>query len=284
MDLHVKKFDGYELVDSGEGRKLERFGDTLFDRPCPQAIWPAEGRGWERADAAFQRAEGGTGDWETATKKNRRCGPATWSSLRFDIRMTGFGNVGLFPEHTCHWSWMQELLRGREGAKVLNLFAYTGGASMACAAAGASVTHVDSAKSVNAWAAANAESSGVDRGSIRFITDDALKFVRREQRRGNRYHGVILDPPTFGRGSKGEVWKIERDFFKLAAACLEVLHPSPLFALATSHSPGVTPSVLRTLLDRPEDETLAGEMLIDGGGPPLPSGVYARWSPQKVTG
>lgn len=279
MDLETGRFEGYELVDSGGGRKLERFGDVLVDRPCPQAIWLANPSApWRKAAAIFQRGEGGTGDWITKGPL-KESWPARLRDLDFEIRLTGFGNVGLFPEHTCHWDWMNELIKARGEATVLNLFAYTGGATIACALAGAKVVHVDAARSVNTWAMANGVRAGLRDGAARYLGDDAMKFVRREERRGNRYDGIIMDPPTFGRGAKGEVWKIDRDFSDLAKACQGLLSDAPLFALATSHSPGVAPSVLRALLSSWGGSVEAGEMLIVGGGPPLASGVHARWTP-----
>lgn len=278
MDLRIGPFEGWELLGSGDGRKLERFGEIVLDRPCPQAIWPqADPPAWERADAAFARRESGQGDWSKlpGAKESWR---AAWRDLRFELRLTGFGNVGLFPEHAGHWEWMRALLAERPGARVLNLFGYTGGASLACAAAGAEVTHVDSARSVNGWAAANAALTPALPGAIRTLAEDALKFVRREARRGSRYDGIILDPPTFGRGTKGEVWKIERDLWPLLEGCARLLSDAPVFALLTAHSPGVTPRILEAGLARlgGPGRVELGEMLLTGAGPPLPAGAYAR--------
>lgn len=287
MDLHVQSWPGgYELVACGDGRKLERFGAVLLDRPAAQAIWPADPAApWSEAHAAFQRGEGGTGDWQPGPRPAPANWTAAWHGLRFEIRLTGFGNVGLFPEHAGHWAWLAEAVaeRAREGGapEVLNLFAYTGGASLAAALAGASVTHVDGARAVNAWAALNAERSGIPEGRVRFLADDALKFVRRETRRGRRYHAIVLDPPTFGRGAKGEVWKIERDLHPLLLACREILAAEPLGVLLTAHSPGVTPAVLQALLAPFGERIERGEMLLHGSPAtlPLPAGAYARWTP-----
>jgi 23S rRNA (cytosine1962-C5)-methyltransferase len=278
MDLGITGFDGWELLGSGDGRKLERFGTLVLDRPCPQAIWPqADPSRWKKAHAAFARRESGQGDW-TRLAGAEESWRASWRDLRFELRLTGFGNVGLFPEHAGHWEWMRALLGARPGARVLNLFGYTGGASLACAAAGAEVTHVDSARSVNGWAASNAALSAPLSGSIRTLAEDALKFVRREARRESRYDGIILDPPTFGRGAKGEVWKIERDLWPLLDACASLLSERPLFSLLTAHSPGVTPRILEAAvagLGAPRGIAF-GEMLLEGSGPPLPAGAYAR--------
>jgi 23S rRNA (cytosine1962-C5)-methyltransferase len=279
MDIENHGFAGWELLDSGDGRKLERFGDLVLDRPSPQAIWPTSpGAPWDDAAARFARGEGGTGDWET-----RGAVPEGWTARRgalaFEIRLTGFGNVGLFPEHAGHFDWLAANLEDRRAPEVLNLFAYTGGASIACALAGARVTHVDAARSVNGWARANATASGVPDGAIRYLADDAVKLVKRELRRQRRYDGIIIDPPTFGRGTKGEVWKIERDLFALLELCGELLGPEPAFLLLTSHSPGVTPRVCRSLLASFGGTVDAGEMLLVGAGRPLPAGCHARWTP-----
>jgi 23S rRNA (cytosine1962-C5)-methyltransferase len=278
MDLEIGAFEGWELIDSGDGRKLERFGEHALDRPCPQAIWPPRATArWQEAAAEFQRGEGGQGEWTTRGGA-KDAWPAAWGAIRFDVRLTGFGNVGIFPEHAAHWPWMQELVRSRPGARILNLFAYTGGASIACAAEGAEVTHVDSARSVNGWAAENASLSSPIGGSIRFIAEDAAKFVKREARRGRKYDGIIIDPPTFGRGAQGEVWKIERDLWPLITVCAALLDDQPLFTVLTAHSPGITPRVLLAalgVLGKPK-RIDCGEMLLVGGGPALPAGAYAR--------
>lgn len=280
MDLVVHKLDGYELLGSGGGRKLERFGSHVLDRPAPQAIWSGDPAiAWDSADAAFARGEGGAGDWSI----HRRDLPGAWQArigaLTFEIRLTGFGNVGLFPEHAAHFPWIAERLAGRPGARVLNLFAYTGAASIACAAAGAEVVHVDAARAVNGWAMVNGRLSGAAEDAIRFLAEDAAKLVKREARRGTRYDAIILDPPTFGRGTKGEVWKIERDLQGLLAACRDLLADPPLFVLLTAHSPGVTPAVLANLLQPLGGRIETGEMLLAGQGPALPAGAFARLEP-----
>lgn len=283
MDLEVHGFAGYELLDTGDGRKLERFGEVVLDRPAAGAIWPRTDPGlWDSAHGKFLRHEGGSGEWKTRSRGVPEAWPAVIDDLTMEIRLTGFGNVGLFPEHTCHFGWMADKLEAPGGPNVLNLFGYTGGATMACAKAGARVTHVDAAKSVNGWAILNAESNGLQGAKIRFLADDATKFVRRELRRGNRYEGIILDPPSFGRGTKGEVWKLEEHFFELLGLCSQLLADDPAFLLVTSHSPGVTPSVLRHMLGELGGTLEDGEMLIRGPKTVLPAGVYARWSPKTV--
>ena len=274
--------DGYALLASGGGRKLERFGEFVLDRPAPQAIWPAseETRGlWRKASAHFKRKEDGSGQWTTGPEAPPDSWTVRWRGLAFEIRLTGFGNVGLFPEHESHWDWMGRLIEGRSSAQVLNLFAYTGGASLACARAGGQVTHVDAAKSVNGWAIRNARLTGAPKDAIRFIAEEAGKFVRREQRRGRRYDGILIDPPTFGRGPKGEVWKLERELYQLVTDVRSVLSDDPLFVLATSHSPGVTPRVLEALLEAFDGTVTTGEMILGEAPAVLPAGCYARWTP-----
>jgi 23S rRNA (cytosine1962-C5)-methyltransferase len=278
MDLKIDNLEGWELLASGNGRKLERFGGVLIERPCPQAIWPERGAGvFGEAAAVFHRRKDGSGDWE---QKKTLCDAwkTTLCGIQLEVRLTGFGNVGVFPEHTAHWQWMCDCLAGIPNPEVLNLFGYTGGASLFLAKRGVRVTHVDAAKSANGWAGVNAAHSGIDKQTIRFLADDAYKFVKREIRRQRTYHGILLDPPTFGRGTKGEVWKIERDFFPLLDAIEGLLAPTARFVLVTSHSPGVTPSVLRALLFGYGGCVASGEMLLKGSGPEIPAGVYARWT------
>jgi 23S rRNA (cytosine1962-C5)-methyltransferase len=275
MDLILPKQPDWELLTSGNEKKVERFGSMIVERPAPQAIWADEKDTFYRPNAFFHRKQDGTGDWNYSG-----CVHDSWNIQLFDVRLqlrfTGFGNLGVFPEHSVHWPWFKELLSKHSGRpEILNLFAYTGAASIFSALLGARVTHVDSAKSVNAWAKLNAGASGVD-GDIRFIEDDAMKFVKREERRRRKYQGIILDPPTFGRGNKGEVWKIENDFFRLLEVCRNLLSDDALFVLVTAHSPGITPAVLRALLSGFEGAMESGEMLLKGDGPSLPVGAYAR--------
>ncbi len=277
MDLILSKQQDWELLSSGNETKIERFGDVVLVRPAPQAIWPEMESPPGRKDVIFRRKKDGSGDWHY---KGRPLDP--WSIRLFDVqlqlRLTGFGNVGVFPEHSVHWPWIGDLLSKHPGRpEILNLFSYTGAVSIFSARCGARVTHVDSAKSVNAWAKLNAVQSGI-RDEIRFIEDDATKFVKREERRLRKYDGIILDPPTFGRGNKGEVWKIERDLFRLVEGCRNLLSDNALFVLVTSHSPGVTPAVLRALLSSFGGKMESGEMLLEGQGLYLPVGGFARVS------
>jgi 23S rRNA (cytosine1962-C5)-methyltransferase len=230
----------YQLVDFGAGRKLERFGPYLVDRPAPGApsAGPADPAAWPAAVARYDRAAGTEGTWTTAADL-----PATWSvrwrQLAFELKLTEFGHLGLFPEHAGSWPWLADRIAhaGRE-LTVLNLFAYTGGATLAMAAAGARVVHVDSARGTVAWARRNAEQSGLSAAPIRWIVEDAPKFVRRELTRGNRYDAVVLDPPSYGHGPKGEPWKFDVGLAALVRDCFELTRDRLQFLLLSCHTPG----------------------------------------------
>jgi len=285
----------YEYLDSGDGRRLERFGPVLLDRPAPQALWrrhlPEEC--WSAAEARFLRRSDGGGDWVYTAGKELTPWQLRWRSLCFEVHPTGFGHLGLFPEQLPNWAWLEEILAGqaRQAAPVagrpmpelLNLFAYTGAASMAAARGGARVTHLDAVRGVVQWAAENVRRSDLGGGEIRWIVDDAGKFVKRELRRGRRYEAIVLDPPSFGRGSQGQVFKLEEDLAPLLEQCFQLLSPDALLLLVSAHTPGVTPAVLRNLLLPLREQRggllTAGEMLLVGSRSPreLPSGVHARW-------
>jgi len=267
--------DGYELIDSGDGRKLERFGRYVLARPCSQALWrpslpPQE---WLRADASFDREDGNR--WH-----GRANLPKEWTietaGIRFRLGGTDFGHLGIFPEQRAQWKWIRE--NAHPGAKVLNLFAYSGGSTLAAALAGAEVCHLDASKGMVEWARANAALNGLSEAPVRWIVDDAHKFMKRELRRGRRYDAIVLDPPTFGRGAGGEMYKIERDLKETLSLVKELLSPKPIFVLFSSHTPGLTPvaaaNVVSQLFRGAEVES--GEMLLEGPGLHCPSGVYAR--------
>ena len=271
----------YQLIDCGESKKLERFGDYLLIRPAATALWKRALEGeWKGADASFSR-EGMT-RWSFQRKM-----PSSWTikvgSLGFKISPTDFGHLGLFPEHLGQCQWMSKCIKAQKRApNVLNLFAYSGAATLAAAAAGAKVCHLDASKGMVAWARENARLSGLGKAPIRWIVDDVFKFLKREARRGVTYDGIILDPPSFGRGSSGESFKIERDILVLLDLCRAVLSKRPLFVIFSSHSPGMTPVVMKHLLRDVMAEfggkIEAGEMVIKGKGDMiLPSGTYARW-------
>lgn len=263
----------YVLLDSGNQNKLEQVGDYTLVRPCSQAVWKPqlEERAWQEAEAIFSREPANR--WKGSL-------PGSWTldyeSLLFKIVPTDFGHLGIFPEHALLWRWMKERLQPKSA--ILNLFAYTGGATLMAAKAGAEVCHVDASKTAVAWARENAALNRLEKAPIRWIVDDVVKFLRREIRRGKRYNGIILDPPTFGRGNKGEVFKIENGLPEILALCFELLTEKPLFIILSSHTPGYTPLVLHhLLLQAAERGTIeAGEMAIPGPLD-LPSGTYARW-------
>ena len=288
--MSTRKTEEYRLIDSGNFQKLETFGPYRFIRPSPQAVWRPRlpESDWKCADALFKRYSGGDGEWIRNNNGIPDSWPVTIEGLRFNIRMTDFGHTGLFPEQLANWRLLRRTVRAAIGKKreisVLNLFAYTGGSTLACAAEGAKVAHIDASKATVAWARANAETSGLSDKPIRWITEDALKFVRREIRRGSRYQGIILDPPTYGRGNKREVWKIEDRLGELLDELQRLMAPDFLFMLLTSHSPGHTPTSLRNLLSTSVGKSGgrfdAGEMLIEDktGTCPLPSGTSCLYT------
>ena len=235
----------YALLDAGNGEKLERWGDVVLLRPDPQAVWPM---GEIRTPHAhYIRSSTGGGHWECERQL-----PESWSiryrDLTFVVRPTGFKHTGLFPEQAVNWDWMRSKLRNRPNAKVLNLFAYTGGATCACAKEQAQVVHVDAAKGMLSWAKDNLAASGLSDAPVRFLADDAMKFVLREQRRGNRYDGILMDPPSYGRGPDGEMWKIEQDIYPLVEAAAKLLSDEPLFFLINSYTTGLAPTVIQNVL------------------------------------
>lgn len=274
--------NGYELLDSGNGAKLERFGEIVLARPCAQAVWqPQRPARWKSADATFDREDGNR--WHG---RNRL--PQEWvidvDGTRFRLSGTDFGHLGIFPEQRAQWTWIRETVAaaGRP-VRVLNLFAYSGGSTLAAARGGAEVCHLDASKGMVQWARANAALNGLESHPIRWIVDDAHKFLNREIRRGRRYDGIILDPPTYGRGGNGETYKIERDLTETLRLCRALLSDSPLFLLLSAHTPGHTPIVLGNVLTQAlrglGGAVTSGEMVLAGAPDvfALPSGAYARW-------
>jgi len=261
----------YQLLDSGDLRKWERFGNYILNRPCPQAVWRP--RGNCQPQATFNRDEGSRWTYHKEIPKSWDIGV---EGVRMKIALTDFGHLGLFPEHARLWSWMEE--RTLPGSQVLNLFAYSGGATLAAAKKGASVCHLDASKGMVDWAKENSALNGLERAPIRWIVDDAIKFLKREVKRGRRYDGILLDPPTFGRGSRGEVFKIERDIQPLVALCRQLLSDKPRFLIFTCHTPGFTPIVLSHLLGQFFDASIeAFEMTIESEEAcSIPSGCVAR--------
>lgn len=273
----------YELMDSGDGEKLERFGTYTIARPDPRALWQKSNLAlWSEADAIFTRTDPKTGTWNI-----KKSPPNPWllsyKSLTFTLRPTEFKHVGIFPEQAANWNWLTSVIKARP-LNILNLFAYTGGATMAALSSGAKVTHVDAAKSTIAWAKENLEASKLTEKPIRWIEDDAYKFVNREAKRGNTYDGIILDPPRFGRGSKGEVWKLEENLPVLLQACKQILSPTASFVLINAYTADISPIVLDRLmqdLTRDLGGTIqTGELTLkeSASGNLLPNGIFCRWS------
>jgi 23S rRNA (cytosine1962-C5)-methyltransferase len=277
----------YELLDSGDGAKLERFGQYTLVRPGKGILWRRSlpSRRWDEADAIFEQAGEGEGKWV-----RRRPVPDRWlmryHELVFWAKLTPFRHTGVFPEQAPHWDWIGKQIRSaHRPVNVLNLFAYTGIASLAAAAAGARVTHVDASRPTLAWARENAVAAGLDDRPIRWILDDALKFVRREGRRGQRYEALIMDPPVFGRGPKGEVWSLSKSLPALGDACRDVLAPRPVFVLVTAYgindSPLMLYNVLIDWMGSFGGQITVGELVLQESttNRPLAMAIYARWSP-----
>ena len=275
----------YEVLDTGDGEKLERWGDIILRRPDPQTIWPkADEDLWKRAQARYHRSERGGGEWEFLKKLPERW-TVSHEDLKFWVRPTGLKHTGLFPEQAANWIWMSDLIRKsrRKDLKILNLFGYTGGATLACAAAGAHVTHVDAAKGMVQWAKENRELCGLPEDRFRWIVEDALRFVQRELRRGNSYDGILMDPPSYGRGPSGEVWKLENELYGLIATCAQALSEEPLFFLINSYTTGFQASVLSNMLEKCVTPRFGGRvdseelcLPVTTGGV-LPCGASGRW-------
>ena len=282
----------YEVIDSSDGEKLERWGDYLLVRPDPQVIWdtPKKEKGWRKMNGHYHRSSKGGGEWEFFQL------PKEWTiqyslpinkKLTFHLKPFSFKHTGLFPEQAANWNWFSQLIadavsKGRQ-VKVLNLFAYTGGATLAAAAAGASVTHVDASKGMVTWAKENAISSGLKDAPIRWLVDDCVKFVEREIRRGNHYDAIIMDPPSYGRGPKGEIWKIEESVYPLIQLCSQILTDNPLFFLINSYTTGLQPAVLSymisTVLGTANGTVTASEigLPVSSNGLVLPCGASGRY-------
>ncbi|MBR0426700.1 MAG: class I SAM-dependent methyltransferase [Clostridia bacterium] len=311
----AKKWEDYKIIDMANGQKLEKWGDYILSRPDPQIVWknksyPEE---WKKANAIYSRSKTGGGNWDYKKKL-----PAAWQikykDLTFNIKPMGFKHTGLFPEQAVNWDWMRNKIENakidnrsrketerRESKakdfkteesqreiKVLNLFAYTGGATVACLAAGASVCHVDSSKGMVTWAKENVTSSGLAEKKVRYIVDDVVKFVNREIRRGNKYDAIIMDPPSYGRGANGEVWQFENNIYDLVELCTKVLSDNPLFFLINSYTTGISSSVLANILNLTVAKKYKGKVESGEIGLPmensslvLPAGIFGRW--EEVT-
>lgn len=282
------KWKDYELLDTSGGEKLERWGDYILIRPDPQVLWNTkkEHRGWKKRNAHYHRSSKGGGEWEFFSL------PEKWNinygELTFGLQPFSFKHTGLFPEQAVNWDWMAGKIKERGGrgkeVKVLNLFAYTGGATLACAAAGARVTHVDASKGMVGWAKENAQLSGLSQAPVRWLVDDCVKFVEREIRRGNKYDAILLDPPSYGRGPKGEIWKMEENIFSFLERLMLLLSDEPLFFLINSYTTGLQPAVLSYMLNLTAVNIFGGRVEAQEIGLPVsgknivfPCGASGRW-------
>ncbi len=279
-------WEDYELIDCSEGERLERWKDIILIRPDPQVIWKTRKKHplWKKANARYVRSNSGGGKWETFTRI-----PAEWNvdyrDLTFHIKTMGFKHTGLFPEQAVNWDYMTDLIKnaGRP-VKVLNLFAYTGGATIACLKAGAHVTHVDASKGMVQWARENAELSGVSDKPVRWLVDDCIKFVQREIRRGNKYDIIIMDPPSYGRGPGGEIWKLEDEVYNFVSLCSEIVSDDAIAMFINSYTTGLAPSVMQYILGSIMVPKFGGNVSSDEIGIPvtsskmvLPCGATAIW-------
>ena len=291
------RWDDYKILDTSCGEKLEMWGDYKLRRPDPQVIWNvSKGREWKRVNGHYHRSNKGGGEWEFFDL------PDEWKigydlsigkRLTFNLKPFAFKHTGVFPEQAVNWDWFSSIIEGEakkgRDIKVLNLFAYTGGATLAVAAAGAQVTHVDASKGMVAWAKENAVDSGLGDAHIRWLVDDCVKFVEREIRRGNTYDAIIMDPPSYGRGPKGEIWKIEESVFPLVQKCAELLSDKPIFFLINSYTTGLQPGVLKYMLNLTAASQHGGITQADEIGIPvaqsnlvLPCGASGRWTSDCV--
>ncbi len=280
----------YKILDMADGQKLEKWGDIILSRPDPQIIWKNKSfpDKWDKINATYHRSKTGGGSWEF-NKKMPNSWQIHYKKLTFNIKPMGFKHTGLFPEQAVNWEWMinkieEEIKKNKREIKVLNLFAYTGGATVACLSAGASVCHVDSSKGMTTWAKENVISSGLEKMPVRYIVDDVVKFVNREIRRGNEYDAIIMDPPSYGRGTKGEVWQFENNIYDLVELCTKVLSDNPLFFLINSYTTGISSIVLNNILNLTVGKIYKGKQECGEIGLPmenskliLPCGIYARW-------
>ena len=284
--LKLANFDEYKILDMSNGEKIESWNGVLLERPDPQIIWDNKTNPeiWKKVDAAYHRSSSGGGAWE---KKNNI--PDSWQihykDLTFNLKLMGFKHTGLFPEQSVNWDYMiDKIKKSNRKIKVLNLFAYTGGATVACAYAGADVVHVDSSRGMVDWAKENIKSSNLEDKFVRFIVDDCIKFVQREIRRGNKYDAIIMDPPSFGRGTNKEVWRVEDNLYELVNLCKEVLSDDPLFFLINSYTTGISSEVLKNILELTINKKYKGIVTNGEIGLPmenselvLPCGIYGRW-------
>ena len=285
----ANQWKDYEVIDTSTGEKLERWGDYILVRPDPQVIWntPKNNAGWRKKNGHYHRSVKGGGEWEFWNL------PEEWSihykELTFHLKPFSFKHTGLFPEQAVNWDWFSEKIRNAvRPIKVLNLFAYTGGATLSAAKAGANVTHVDASKGMVAWAKENAAASGLKDAPIRWLVDDCVKFVEREIRRGNQYDAIIMDPPSYGRGPKGEIWKIEESIYPFIELTTQILTDKPLFYLVNSYTTGLQPAVLTYMIQTALVPRFGGVvesseigLPVSSNGLVLPCGASGRWTQNK---
>ena len=284
--LKSNEWKDYECLSAGNGEKLERWGNIILRRPDPQAMWPIENNGiWSNPDAFYHRSNKGGGYWDF-NKKLPEFWTISYKDLKFKVSPTNFKHTGLFPEQAANWDFsMNKIRNANRPIKVLNLFAYTGGATMAASLAGAiEVVHVDASKGMTEWAKENMKLCGLENNKIRFIVDDCLKFVEREARRGNKYDVIIMDPPSYGRGPNGELWKFENNLYNLIQSCMKILSDKPLFFLINAYTTGISSTVLLNILKTTMEVKYGGKVEADEIGLPitdnnliLPCGIYGRW-------
>lgn len=284
--MRISEWKEYECLDAGNGEKLERWGNIILRRPDPQAIWNAEYTNqWKNNDGHYIRSDKGGGEWKFP-KRLPEYWTIKYNNLIFKVSPTNFKHTGLFPEQSTNWDFMMNKIKeSKRKIKVLNLFAYTGAASMACSSAGADVVQVDASKGMTEWAKENMRLSNLEDNSIRFIVDDCLKFVEREHRRGNKYDAIVMDPPSYGRGPNGEIWKFENSIYELINAIMQILSDDPLFVLINSYTTGISSTVLENILKTtilqkyPKGIVDAGEvgLPITRDNLILPCGIYGRW-------
>ena len=281
------KWEQYRLIDSADGEKLEYWGDYLLRRPDPQAVWSlkSDKKLWNKADAWYHRSKSGGGKWEYLNKKLPERWTVNYRNLTFNIKPMGFKHTGIFPEQAVNWDFAINKIKSvKRPVKILNMFAYTGAATLACLSAGASVCHVDASKGMVQWAKENATKSGLADKPVRWLVDDCVKFVQREQRRGNKYDGIIMDPPSYGRGPGGEVWKLEEQLYSLVELCMPILSDDALFFILNSYTTGLSPAVMEYLLGVMLKKRFGGKVSsseiglhVTESGMTLPCGSTAIW-------
>ena len=280
----VKDFKDYELLDLAHKDKLERWGNLILARPDPQVIWDEEKSDlWNKADAKYTRSNTGGGSWQIINPKMPNEFIVKYQDLAFKLKLMGFKHTGLFPEQAVNWNLIRDLIRNENReVKVLNLFAYTGAATVAALKEGASVVHVDSSRGMVDWAKENVKLNNLEDKKVRFIVDDCLKFVKREIKRGNKYDIILMDPPSFGRGSKREVWQVEKDLFNLISLCEELLSDDPLLFLVNSYSTGLSKTIIEdalklTVLKKYDGDIVASEIAVKNSNLILPCGMTTYW-------